>query len=80
MARVDKIRNELIDKILTIKDKDFLMALDNLISSNAAEREMEKLTAEQIDMLNMSEEDIKKGRLISQEAMDKRNLEWLNEL
>jgi hypothetical protein len=80
MARVDKIRNELIDKILTIKDKDFLMALDNLISSNPAEREMEKLTAEQIDMLNMSEEDIKKGRLISQEAMDKRNLEWLNEL
>ena len=31
-------------------------------------------------MLEMSEEDIKKGNVISQEAMDKRNLEWLNEL
>lgn len=36
---------------------------------------MEKLTAEQIDMLNRSKEDIKKGRLISQEAMDTRNSE-----
>lgn len=31
-------------------------------------------------MLEMSEDDIKNGRLISQEEMDKRNLEWLNEL
>jgi len=29
-------------------------------------------------MLEMSEEDFKSGNLISQEAMDKRNLEWLN--
>lgn len=29
-------------------------------------------------MLEMSEKDIKNGKLISQEAMDKRNLEWLN--
>lgn len=29
-------------------------------------------------MLQMSEQDIKSGELISQEAMDKRNLEWLN--
>lgn len=31
-------------------------------------------------MLEMSETDIENGRLISQEAMDKRNLEWLNGL
>lgn len=31
-------------------------------------------------MLEMSETDIKNDRLISQEAMDKRNLEWLNGL
>lgn len=39
-----------------------------------------KLTSEQKIMLEMSEDDIKNGRLISQEEMDKRNLEWLNEL
>jgi hypothetical protein len=80
MATVDKIRNGLIDKILAIKNKDFLIALDNLISSSSAESEIVELTPEQKEMLQMSKEDIEEGRLISQEAMDKRNLEWLNEL
>jgi len=80
MATVDKIRNELINKILTIRNKDFLVALDNLISSSATDTNLIELTAEQKEMLEMSETDIKNGRLISQEAMDKRNMEWLNEL
>ena len=80
MATVDKIRNGLIDKILVIKNKDFLIALDNLIQSSSAESEIVELTPEQKEMLQMSKEDIEEGRLISQEAMDKRNLEWLNEL
>lgn len=79
MATVDKIRNGLIDKILSIKNKDFLEALDQLITSTASESEVVELTEEQKIMLQMSEQDIKEGKLISQEAMDKRNLEWLNE-
>lgn len=80
MATVDKIRNGLIDKIMSIKNKNLLVALENLISSSSAENEVVELTAEQREMLEMSEADIKNGRLISQEAMDKRNSEWLNGL
>ena len=80
MATVDKIRSGLIDKILTIRNKDFLVALDNLISSSSNENEIVELTNEQKEMLEMSELDIQSGRLISQEAMDKRNLEWLSGL
>lgn len=80
MATVDKIRSGLIDKILKIKNKDFLIALDNLISSSSADTGIVELTAEQKEMLEISETDIENGRLISQEAMDKRNLEWLNGL
>lgn len=80
MAAVDEIRNELIDKILIIKNRDFLVALDKLISSGFTETETVELTVEQKEMLKMSDADIKNGRLISQEAMDKRNLEWLNAL
>jgi len=79
MANVNKIRNGLIDKILAIKDKDFLVALDKLIPSGTADTDILKLSDEQKIMLEMSEEDIKNGKLISQAAMDKRNLEWLNE-
>jgi len=78
MATVDKIRTRLIDKILSIRNKDFLEALDKLISSSKSESEIVELTIEQKAMLEMSENDIKTGKLISQDAMNKRNLEWLN--
>lgn len=78
MATVDNIRSGLIDKILGIKNKEFLQALDKLISYGTSGSGVVELTAEQRAMLEMSEEDIKKGNLISQEAMNKRNLEWLN--
>lgn len=78
MATIDNIRNGLIDKILSIKNKDFLQALDNLIASSSSSSELVELTNEQKTMLEMSEEDIKNGKLISQDAMNKRNLEWLN--
>lgn len=79
MATVDKIRNELIDKILAIQNKDFLEALDKLVSSTVSQDQPVSLSKEQKLMLEMSEEDIKNGRLVSQEEMVKRNLEWLNE-
>jgi len=78
MATVDNIRNGLIDKILAIKNKDFLQALDKLITSSSSTSELVELTKEQKIMLEMSEKDIKSGKLISQDAMNKRNLEWLN--
>jgi hypothetical protein len=57
-----------------------LIALDTLISTSTSDSDIVELTAEQKLMLEMSEDDIKNGRLISQEAMNKRNLEWLNEM
>ena len=80
MTAIDKIRTALIDKILAIKDKEFLEALDKLIASSKAEDEIVALTKEQKTMLDMSENDIKEGKLISQDAMKRRNLEWLNEI
>src|SRR5690606_6752901 len=78
MATVDNIRNGLIDRIRSIKNKDFLVALDQLIASSVSESEIVELTNEQKAMLEMSEQDITNGKLISQKAMDERNLEWLN--
>ncbi|MCF6213042.1 MAG: hypothetical protein L3J45_03355 [Flavobacteriaceae bacterium] len=78
MATIDEIRTGLIDKILSIRNKDFLEALDKLILSSKSESEIVELTDEQKTMLEMSENDIKTGKLISQKAMNKRNLEWLN--
>jgi len=38
-----------------------------------------ELTIEQKEMLEMSEKDIESDRLVSQEALNNQNLEWLNE-
>ena len=78
MATVENIRNGLIDKILSIKNIDILEALDKLISVSSLESDTVLLTDEQKILLEMSEKDIEAGDLISQEAMDKRNLEWLD--
>ena len=78
MATIENIRNGLIDKILSIQNKDLLETLDRLVSSKADEFEADELSPEQKKMLEMSEDDILNGRLISQEALIKRNLEWLN--
>jgi hypothetical protein len=81
MASVDDLKNGLIEKILSIQNKALLEALDEIVSTNDTNTsEKITLTKAQKAMLEMSEQDIKEGRLISQEAMDKRNLEWLNAL
>jgi hypothetical protein len=55
-----------------------LQALEKLISSSTSNTDVVLLNDEQKGMLAMSEEDIEQGRLISHDAMTKRNLEWLN--
>ncbi|MBT3423713.1 MAG: hypothetical protein HOD63_12225 [Bacteroidetes bacterium] len=77
MATVDNIRNGLIEKILTIRNKKFLLALDNLISSNSANDEVFELTHEQILMLKISEEDIQSGRTVSEEELKYKTNAWL---
>ncbi len=78
MATVENIKNNLIGRIQSINNKDFLSALDKLILSAYPESNVVELTSEQKVMLEMSEQDIKNKKVISQEAMNKRNLEWLN--
>jgi len=51
MATVDNIRNSLIDKILSIKNKVFLIVIDKIITSSWSESEMVELTKEQKTML-----------------------------
>ena len=80
MRAVDNLRNNIIDKLLTISNKDYLSALNQLIEKSSVDNDIVKLTEEQILMLNMSDEDIKNNRYISQNELDKSDLEWLKSL
>lgn len=76
----DNIRNSIIDKLLTISNKDYLSALHQLVSSSAVNDDIIHLSEAQILMLNMSDDDIKNNRIVSQDELDKADLEWLKSL
>lgn len=80
MTTVDLLRNTLIDKLLTISDKDYLSALHKLVQTSTIVKGKVKLTEEQQLMLKMSDKDIANGRLVSQADLDKSDLEWLKGL
>ncbi|MAX82271.1 MAG: hypothetical protein CL843_19100 [Crocinitomicaceae bacterium] len=78
MTTVENLRNLLISKILTVKDKDTLAAIDQLLSNSATHQKVE-LTEEQEAMLQMSEKDLIEGKTITHEELFERELKWLNE-
>ncbi len=80
MTATDHIRNSIIDKLLTITNKDYLASLYQLVDKSGEEEEIIHLSDAQLLMLNMSDEDIKNNRVISHGEADKRDLQWLKSL
>ncbi|TKB96956.1 hypothetical protein [Pedobacter cryophilus] len=80
MTGTDNLRNSIIDKLLTISNKDYLSALYQLVEKSSIDNDIVKLSDEQILMLQLSDNDIKKERLISQDQLDKSDLEWIKGL
>jgi len=79
MSTTDLLRNNIIDKLLTISNEDYLSALYQLINTSSVGHDTVKLSEEQVIMLQLSDEDIKKGKLIEQDQLDKEDLQWLSE-
>lgn len=80
MGTTDMLRNDIIDKLLTISNKDYLSALYQLVNSSSVDQDTVQLTEEQVLMLQLSDNDIKNGKLISHDQLDKDDLQWLKGL
>jgi hypothetical protein len=80
MTSTEALRNSIIDELLTISDKSFLQRIYAEITASKHTEDKVELSQSQILMLKMSEADVKNNRLISQEDLDKNDLEWLKEL
>ncbi len=80
MAAADNIRNSIIDKLLTITNKDYLLALYQLVQKSSVDNDVVKLSDEQLLMLKLSDNDIENNRLIAQDQLDKNDLEWMKGL
>ena len=53
--------------------------LNQMVEKDGLDKYSIKLTESQMEMLRLSEEDIKAGRLISHEELEKETLAWLKE-
>lgn len=80
MTDTDHIRNGIIDKLLTISNKNYLSALFQLVESAKTDNDLVKLSKEQTLMLMLSDNDIKTGKIISQSQLDKNDMKWLKDL
>jgi len=73
-----EIKLEIFDKLKNIEDLNLLEKIRSLLK-NADTSNTYQFEQYELDMLKESEEDIKYGRVISQEDLDKEDLEWLSE-
>ena len=77
ISSIEFLRNNIISKLLTISDKEYLSELyDVLVKSNNVS-EFVKWSKEQISMRKMSDNDIIKCNVFSQEQIDKEDSERL---
>ncbi|WP_347050709.1 hypothetical protein [Flavobacterium olei] len=72
-----EIKLEIFDKLKNIEDVSLLEKIRNLLKTADAS-DVYEFESYELDMLKESEDDIKYGRVISQEDLDKEDLEWLS--
>ena len=63
--------------LLVTENEQLLEAIDSIFSSTS-DSDIYKLNSYEIELLKMSEEDIKAGRIMSHEELAKRDSEWMS--
>ena len=79
MTSTAEIRNRIIEQLLSINDKEYLLALSRIIDQSQVQGGQVTLTEEQKRMLVMSDADIAEGRTIDQQVLHEQELRWLKE-
>lgn len=77
MLSLDALRNKVIDRIMATNNKKLLQVIDGIFELTGQEEQIE-LNSQQIDLLVMSEAEIGRGDIISQDDLDKLDEEWLS--
>ncbi len=77
MEAIENLKNRLIDEILVTKNKQLLEAIEKIFTSTRNKNVL-SLTSEQIEMLEMSDQDIENGNLVSESDLDKLDKQWFD--
>ena len=74
---METLRNRLIDRVMVSRNENLLTAIEGILNSTETDEQL-KLNSHQIEMLLMSEKDIKNGNLISESDLRKADSEWMD--
>jgi vacuolar-type H+-ATPase subunit E/Vma4 len=77
MTKVDILRNEIIEKVLCISNKEYLNAINQIVDNKEYNDNLIKLTTEQKYILDLSDNDIINNRVIKHEDLMKSKQAWL---
>ena len=78
MENLETLRASLVQKIFSTDNLNLLEAINQIFSSTEVEEKEYKLSENQKKLLMLAEDDIKYGRLVSDEELRKMDEEWLN--
>ncbi len=77
MTTLENLKNNLIDRILATQNEKLLISIFGIFESSNAEEKI-SLSSEQIEMLLMSEEDIKNENFYSEDELKGKDKKWLS--
>lgn len=77
MTKIEVLRHSLINKILVTDNENLLEAIFGMFESTRPENEAH-FSPSQIEMLRISEDDIKNKRIVSEEELRISDNEWLS--
>ncbi len=76
--QVNDLKYTLLDKLISVRDINILQKINDLIGSVDINSPVFKVTDAQKQMLMKSEEDIRNGNIISDDALNAEEDQWLN--
>ena len=77
MENLETLRASLVQKIFSTDNLNLLEAINQIFSSTEVEEKEYKLYENQKKLLMLAEDDIKYGRLVSDEELRKMDEEWM---
>jgi hypothetical protein len=76
--QVNDLKYNLIDKLISVRDLNILQKINDLIGNVDIDKPVFKFSDDQRQMLMKSEEDIRKGNVISDDDLNSEEDKWLN--
>jgi hypothetical protein len=77
--QVNDLKYNLIDKLISVRDLNILQKISDLIGNVDINKPAFNVSDAQRQMLMKSEEDIRKGNVISDDDLNAEEDQWLNE-